>query len=321
MTLPDMTLRIAVGFLAAVSLSHAASAKHFTLEQVMSAPFPGDLTAAPEGGAVAWVLNQRGARNIWVAESPAYKGRRLTNYSADDGQEIDQIAWTPDGRSIVFVRGGDFETHRENPNPASLAQGVEQEIRIMPLTGGAARKVADGNSPAVSPKGDRIAFLRKGEVWSVGTDENAKPVQMFHARGQASELRWSPDGSRLAFSLNRGDHSFIAVFAADSPALVYLDPSVDRDSNPVWSPDGKQIAFLRQAASTVAFMFGPVRTAEPWSIHVADAATGKGRRIFRASEGPGSAFHAMVAESQLFWGAGDRIVFPWEKTGWLDRKG
>jgi dipeptidyl aminopeptidase/acylaminoacyl peptidase len=45
--------------------------------------------------------------------------------------------------------------------------------------------------------------------------------------------------------------------------------------------------------------------------------SGNGRELWHAAEGPGSAFHAMVAENQLFWGAGDRIVFPWEKTGYM----
>ena len=310
-----MTARVFVAFALTAAIASSAPAKRFTLEQIMSAPFPSDLTAAPKGGAVAWVLNERGAHNIWIAEAPAYKGHRLTSYRADDGQEIDQITWTPDGRSIIFVRGGDFEMHRDNPNPASLPQGVEQDIWIVSVSGGAPRKLVEGNSPAMSPKGDRIAYLKKGEIWTIGLDENAKPSQLLHARGQADELHWSPDGSRLAFATTRTDHAFIAVYNADSPALTYLSPSVDRDSNPTWSPDGKQVAFLRTAANTRAFSFGPVRTAQPWSIHVADAATGNGRQLWHADEGPGSAFHAMVASDQLFWGAGDRIVFPWEKTG------
>ena len=101
-------------------------------------------------------------------------------------------------------------------------------------------------------------------------------------------------------------------------SLLYLDPSVDRDSNPVWSPDGKQIAFIRIAATTSRIFFGPHRAAEqPWSIRLADVDSGKGRELWHAAEGPGSAFHAMVADNQLFWGAGDRIVFPWEHTGWM----
>src|SRR3984893_6462089 len=120
-----MTFRISLGAFLACAVAFPASAKRFTLDQIMSAPFPTDLTAAPKGGAVAWVLNQEGARNLWVAEGPDYKGRKLTNYRDDDGQEIDQITFTPDGRSIIFVQGGDFETHLDNPHPASPPQGAE----------------------------------------------------------------------------------------------------------------------------------------------------------------------------------------------------
>jgi dipeptidyl aminopeptidase/acylaminoacyl peptidase len=300
----------------ACSLAFSASPTRFSLEQVMSAPFPSELTAAPQGGAVAWVLNQQGARNVWVADAPTYSGRQRTNYHDDDGQEIAELTWTPDGRSIVFVRGGDFETHRDNPNPASLPQGVEQAIWIVPAAGGAPRKITDGSDPAVSPTGDRIAFLRKDEIWSVALDANAQPAQLIHAKGQASQLRWSPDGSKLAFVSTRGDHSFIAVYNAGAQSVSYLDPSVDRDSQPVWSPDSKQLAFIRVPASSVAV--GARRNASPpWSIRIADADSGNGRELWHASGGPGSVFHAMTAESQLFWGAGDRIVFPWESTGWL----
>jgi dipeptidyl aminopeptidase/acylaminoacyl peptidase len=313
-----MTLRIPLAILLAFSAAIPASAKRFTLEQIMSAPFPTDLSAAPKGGAVAWVLDQNGARNVWVAAAPDYKGRRLTDYHDDDGQEIAQIAWTSDSRSIVFVRGGDFETFRDNPNPASLPEGVEQAIWIVPVSGGAPRKIAEGNQPAVSPKGNLIAFLKKDEIWSIGLEENAKPSQLIHTKGQAGELRWSPDGSRLAFVATRTDHSFIGVYNFTAKSLLYLDASVDRDSNPAWSPDGKQIAFLRLAANSSRVFFGPQRTAaQPWSIRLADADSGNGRELWHAADGPGSAFHAMVADNQLFWGAGDRIVFPWERTGWM----
>ncbi len=160
-----MPLRILLACLLACSAALAAPAKRFMLEQIMSAPFPTGLTAAPKGGAVAWVLNQKGARNIWVAEAPDYKGRQLTNYRDDDGQEIDEIAWSSDGRSIVFVRGGDFETHRDNPNPASLPQGVEQDIWIIPIAGGPPPKIPRGHEPAISPKGHRIFFPPTNKGW------------------------------------------------------------------------------------------------------------------------------------------------------------
>src|ERR1700722_1498243 len=231
-----MRVRHSFALFFACSLAFCASPTRFSLEQVMSAPFPSELTAAPKGGAVAWVLNQHGARNVWAADAPTYSGRQLTNYHADDGQEIAELAWTPDGRSIVFVRGGDFDNHRDNPNPASLPQGVEQSIWIVPLSGAAPRKIADGSDPAISPAGDRLVFLRKDEIWSAGLEDGAKPAQLIHAKGKASDLRWSPDGAQLAFVSTRTDHSFVAVYDGAAQSLIYLDPSVDRDSQPVWSP-------------------------------------------------------------------------------------
>ncbi len=56
-------------FAAAVSLVPAASLAQspFTLEQILSSPFPTSLVAAPNHGKLAWVQNAEGKRNIWVA--------------------------------------------------------------------------------------------------------------------------------------------------------------------------------------------------------------------------------------------------------------
>ncbi len=290
-----------------------------TLEGLLSAPFPSDLTASPRGGEVAWVYNERGARNVWIAGVKGEAGRRLTSYTGDDGQEIAQMVWTPDGGSIVYVRGGDFEfPGASDPNPASLTEGVEQDLWIIPASGGSPRKLAEGMEPAMMPGGASVLYVtRNGEIHRVELQDGAKPELLLHVRGKQSELRVSPDGARLAFVSDRGNHSFIAVYEFDTHKLVYLDPSVDRDGEPVWSPDGKQIAFRRIPALKRDFTFGPLREAEPWSIRVADAKTGVGHEIWRARAGVGSVFHGMEAANQLLWGAGGRVVFPWEGTGWL----
>ena len=295
----------------------AAQQKDFTLEQVMSTPFPSELVASPTGGKVAWVFDARGVRNIWVAEPPDYKGRPLTSYGADDGQEIAQLAWTADADAIVYARGGDFEMQREAPNPLSNPQGVEQDIWVVALAGGPPRKLAVGHSPAVSPKGNAVAFVYKDQVWLVKLGGNDKPAQLIHARGKAESLRWSPDGSMLAMVSAREDHSFIGVYDFAQKSLRYLDPSVDRDQAPVWSPDGKQCAFLRLPAVSDSEEFGPKRAGPPWSIRVADVATGAGHEVWKAPEGRGSVFRGIRAEQQLLWAAGDRLIFPWEGDGWM----
>lgn len=52
-----------------LSVHPARAGAPFTLSQVLSSPFPEDLIASPHGDAIAWVLNAKGVRNIWVARA------------------------------------------------------------------------------------------------------------------------------------------------------------------------------------------------------------------------------------------------------------
>ena len=299
----------------------ARAQKVFTLEQIMNAPFPTELTAAPAKGRVAWVFNAGGRRNLWVAEPTPdgnYKARQLTSYSEDDGQDLGELSWAPDAGTIVFTRGGDLEfVDRPYPNAASSPQGVEQSIWAESISDGKLTKLNEGHSPAVSPKGDTVAFISKAQIWLAKLDGSAKAEQLVHANGESGTLRWSPDGSKLAFVSRRSDHSFIGVYDFAQKSLAYLDPSVDSDNEPAWSPDGKQIAFLRIPISKGRMPFSPRREGQPWSIRVTDVSTGKAREAWRAEAGRGSEFHEVVAENQLFWCAGNQIVFPWERDGWV----
>src|SRR5712692_9445420 len=222
-------LTLAGAVLAGVCL--AAEQGPFTLEQVLSSAFPSALTAAPAGGKVAWVVNARGARNIWVAEPPDYKGRQITGYNADDGQEITELQWTPDARWIVYVRGGDANRQGEYPNPRSDPKGIEQALWVIAAAGGEPRQIGEGHSPAIEPNAAHVAFLRKNQIWWAPLDASSKPAQLIHARGECGALRWSPDGSKLAFVSNRRDHSFIGVYELASRSLRYLDPSLRAEGN------------------------------------------------------------------------------------------
>ena len=298
-----------------VALSIHAQDK-FTLEQVMSAPFPSDLSASKSGAKVAWVLSAKGARNVWVAEPPAYKGRQLTSYAEDDGNEIGELLWTPDDAAVIYTRGGDLDGFGENPNPRSNPEEPKQLIWIASVKGGAPQMLAEGHSPVITAGGDRIFYIKGRDIWQVKVDRSDKPSLMIQTKGRCNSLHLSPDGSMLAFGNARGDHSFIAVYDLATKQLRYLDPSVDRDSEPVWSADSKQIAFIRIPTSRVASAFGPKRIGDPWSIRIADVKTGTGREIWEAEQGNGSVLREVVTDNQLFWAADNKIVFPWEKDGW-----
>ena len=319
-------LPLASAFIGVILLfiPHCAPAqqKSFTIEQALSAPFASQLIAAPAKGRLAWEANIDGRRNLWVAEpapnGKGYVSRSITHYTADDGQEISNAAWTPDALSIVYVRGSSAqgESHPV-PNPAWFPKGAQQQLWIVSADSGEPHLLGEGHTPAVSSDGKTAAFIHKGQLWSVRLDDpTAKPLQLLEMRGSVKQLRWSPDGACVAFVSDRDDHSFIVVYSVASGAITYLDPSTDLDTNPTWSPDSTRIAFLRIPPDKDALLFVAHRTALPWSIRVADVATGNGREIFHAAEGQGSVYHETDSSDQLHWTLGDRIVFPWERDGW-----
>src|SRR5260370_39610878 len=82
----------------------AGAQSSFTLEQVMSAPFPSELTVAKSGDRVAWGFDQEGRRNIWVAEGPEVQARQHTKYAADDGQELSDLDFSAHRTTLAYVR-------------------------------------------------------------------------------------------------------------------------------------------------------------------------------------------------------------------------
>jgi dipeptidyl aminopeptidase/acylaminoacyl peptidase len=301
-----------------VPLHAAPGQEKFTLQQVMSAPFVSELIAAPANARVAWISNDQGRRNIWVAQADSHaSAQQITHYGQDDGQEISGLAWSADGEWLAYTRGGDAEwPERPAPNPALLTAGVKQEMWLISAKGGTPRDIGEGHGAAISPAGDVIAYLLHGQIWTVSMkDATAKPQELFQGRGEEQDLRWSPDGSALAFVSARDDHSFVGVYRFATKTLEYLAPGTYSDQDPAWSPDSRQVAFVRQPLEQ-EYALRWLREGEPWSICVADAQSGEGHAVWTAARGAGSIFHETGGASELWWSADGKIVFPWEHGGW-----
>ncbi len=305
---------------AGVAAAPVAAEGPFTLEQILSAPFPTSLTASADGTRVAWVFDERGARNVWSAAAPAFAGRRLTAFAGDDGATVHSLALSRDGARIAFIRGDGPNRAGELPNPTSDPGGVEQALFVIGEGGEPRRLTAPAASPLFTADGDSLLFLRRGQVHRIGLEEGAEPEQLIHGRGSFGGLRLSPDGRRLAFVSRRGAHSFVGVYDFAARTVHYLDPSVDRDGWPVFRADSGAVAFVREPPVLRPYLFVPRREGYPWSVRAVelgeDGAPGAAREVFRALPGRGSVFSATASADQLHWTADDRILFPWEREGY-----
>jgi dipeptidyl aminopeptidase/acylaminoacyl peptidase len=265
-------------------------------------------------------MEEQGRRNIYVAEAPHFKARRLTAYQEEDGQELSGLQFSADANTIVFTRGGGKNHAGQSPNPTSNPTGAEQAVFQISWQGGEPQKIDAGHSARVSSKGI-CAYARDGQLWLAALDGKEKPVQLI-VRGTNFEQTWSADGSKLAFASGRNDHSFIGVYDVASKRVRFVSPTVDSDSNPEWSSDGKQLAFVRQPAvprdTPEGYFIEPDRP-HPWAIFVADAETLSAREVWHGGTELQDSFPYMANDTGggvIHWAAENRIVFAGEQDGW-----
>jgi dipeptidyl aminopeptidase/acylaminoacyl peptidase len=301
------------------SLQAQVNGGTFTMEQVLAYPFVPELEAAEKGDGIAFVRVLKGVRNVWVANGPAFKPRQVTQYTADDGQEITQLTFSPDARHLVYVRGGDHDANWEAklpPDPDSSPVEPKVTIWAAQLSGGAPVKVAEGDAPAISSRGE-LAYLKDKQVWTAPLPGKGKPKRLFFDRGDDGALTWSPDGGKLAFVSDReGDHSFIGVYDLKARTISYLAPSTDLDGYPVWSPDGTRIAFARQPGKGGAPKPLLKQTPEPFSLWVGDVASGHATRVWQSPDTLPGSFPETAGEVNLHWADGDRLVFLADLDNW-----
>jgi dipeptidyl aminopeptidase/acylaminoacyl peptidase len=306
---------------AAAGAAASAAAGAVTIEQITDYPFPSELIAAPVGQRFAWTAFQHGVRRIWIADGPAFQARELVTYPHDDGQELTGFAFSGDGKYLVYARGGDHGSNwaaERNlmPNPASSPVQPKLQVWSVAADSGAPVLLGDGDAPAPSPHGDRVAFERDGEIWSAPVDGGKPASKLFFARGHSQSPVWSPDGKTLAFVSDRESHAFIGLYVSDDQPIRYLAPSSSQDDSLRWSPDGTRIAFVRHPGRGGPAVPPLTSRTNPWAIWVVDAKSGDGDAIWQSTDTPRGSFPYVAGEANLTWGAGDRLVFSSYQDGW-----
>jgi dipeptidyl aminopeptidase/acylaminoacyl peptidase len=300
------------------------SAQSFTIEQVMSSPFPSELTAAKQGSRIAWVFNLKGDQNVWVADGPGFVPRQVTHYVGDNGWPVASLRLTPDGRSVIYARGADSNSEGRAANTLSEAKQPKQEVWIASVDGGEPRLLGELGCEGegcediqISPDGNWAVWAARHHLWIASTSsKETSAKQLTDIRGNMSSPKWSPDGAHLVAVVERGDHAFTAILDVSNGVLEkvhYVAPSTGRDQVPQWSPDGSHIAFLRIGGVEQRRPMIPVHP-NPFSIWVADARTYAATRVWNSGTEMRDSL-PLFGATQFFFAADGRVVFGSEADG------
>jgi dipeptidyl aminopeptidase/acylaminoacyl peptidase len=314
-------LLVAVSAAALLVGTASKAADAFSIADALAYPFSTGLVSAEKADTIAWVRDVKGVRNVWAASGPDFTPKPVTQFTADDGQELTQLTFSPDGKTLVFVRGGDHDGNwpaagNLAPDPALSPEQPKVTLWLADPSGAKpAAKIAEGDAPAVSSKGE-LAFVRDGAAWTAKLDGSGAH-KLFFDRGKDSGLAWSPDGAKLAFSSARdGDHAFIGVYASSAQPLEWLAPSTSIDREPVWSPDGTRVAFTRQPGRGGELPPLLARQPRPWAIWTAEVATGNGHRAWKSGEDLHGSYPDVAGQANLDWAGNGTLTFLSEADNW-----
>ena len=234
---------------------------------------------SPDGRAIAFLSVRRHNEDVYVQDLHGDQLHRVTRQPADDLEP----AWSPDGHEIAFVsdrdrspggraelyvvnadgRGDQRLTHDNveasspawSPDGRKIAFTGKNGLYVIATDGSGLQRLAPGvDHFQWSPDGRKIAFVTYSGIHVMNADGSAS-----HFLADGEEPSWSPDGTKIAFvrattpttSVHpTNQNPELYVVNAGGPALKRLTNNQVWDQGPVWSPDGRKIAFYTEREAT-----------------------------------------------------------------------
>ncbi|HXH28865.1 MAG TPA: hypothetical protein VNL37_07455, partial [Candidatus Polarisedimenticolia bacterium] len=199
------------------------------------------LRLSPDGTRLAAVSRRGQAQQIWIHDLARGTSRRL-----DTGGYVNwPLAWSPDGRSIVF------SSDRDHPGRPGLfrmpADGSGTPQRIAPSDHG--QLVADWSSQGV------IAYLQDDDIWIIPPDSAPRPF--FTSPATEAWPAFSPDGRWLAYASDASGRFevYVRPYPGGEPATLV---STAGGVQPMWSRDGRTLFYdVRDTLMAVDLAPGP----------------------------------------------------------------
>ncbi len=212
-----------------------------------------------DGATIFFVSDRSGAQNIWstsvrtfasdhAAGSPqnrrgSAEARPVTKFK--DGR----VLWpniSYDGKAIVFERNFaiwklDTATGQASEVPITRRGApVGPSVEHLRLTD-------QIQELALSSDGKKVAFVVRGEVFAASAKDGGDAARVTNSPANESQIAWAPDSRRLAYVSDRDGAPHVYLYEFASNAETQLTRDAAGDAAPSFSPDGKSLAFQRDA--------------------------------------------------------------------------
>lgn len=263
-------VQIAAGWQLLTDLWQVDLSGHQTL-LAQNASYP---VLSPDGSSVAYLsFNGSDQADLHLFDLNTGRSRQIAQ--ADWGHSLQ---WSPVGQGVIFVRDGRPRlVGRDGGNARPLAGDLTgTSFQFSPAGDRWAAKADDGlrlirpGRPPVllapgqpvsgfawSPSGDRLAYVLEGQLWTASADGLAQRKLLETGGEYLGPPRWSPDGSQIAFvrtSLRAGspEESRLWIVSEDGGEGRGVAADIPVDDSPLWSPDGRWLAFASQGNVVIA---------------------------------------------------------------------
>lgn len=202
-----------------------------------------------DGSRIFYVSDRSGAQNIWTKpRTGGGPAKQLTSFT--DGR----VLWANisyDGKQIVFERNFRIWTMNTDGGGGG-AKPAEIAIALRGLTSSALTERINLSSQirelALSPDGKKVALVARGEVFAGSAKDGGEAARVTNTAAAESFAAWSPDSKKIVYTSEREGRLQIYQYDFATETETAVTRTGD-DYSPVFSPDGKSLAFIRSGRS------------------------------------------------------------------------
>ena len=226
-----------------------------------------------DGSSIYFVSDRNGTQNIWTQPLKG-QAKQLTNFT--DGR----VLWANisyDGKQIVFERN--FKIWQMNTE-----NGKASEVPIN-LRGTAASPLSERinlssqiREFALSPDGKKVAVVAHGEIYAASAKDGGEAIRITKTAAPESFAVWSADSKKIAYVSERSGKLLIYQYDFPTETETQITKTGD-DTSPVYSPDGKYLAYYRNSRALIVYDLNTKQEREVAKLYI-DKSPFVGKRNF-----------------------------------------